>query len=381
MPNTIPNSILDYHVRKFISSTYANITNATQIRALNNYVKALKKIGAWASYTTNDGFLFPFVGGTATSCSYNLVDPTKHQITWFASPTFNANGVTCDSSSTMYGTQNCLDNTGGNNLHHLAAYDRTASTSGRYYMGATAGAVFTELVAGSDVGMGDNSGANFPATVKGMYLGNRSTSSNLKAIKNGIVNATNTSTHTTTSGSAFDVFALGPTHTFKSNANLALLSYGDAFSISGTDGVKEVQTIVTVSDVSGSLNNKYFLIDTPFVNYYIWFNINSAGTDPAIANRTGIQITGATNVLASTLATSINTAFNALVQMTSTVSVNTVTVTNGIIGAVTAATNGAASPAFTFAVTTTGVTPTTMTGLFSYYSMKFQYDLGRQIQL
>lgn len=55
-------------------------------------------------------------------------------------------------------------------------------------------------------------------------------------------------------------------------------------------------TITTIADVSGSLNNKYFLINgADGDNWYVWYNVNSAGTDPMLPGRTGIEVPLATN--------------------------------------------------------------------------------------
>ena len=47
-----------------------------------------------------------------------------------------------------------------------------------------------------------------------------------------------------------------------------------------------------VADVAGSLNNKYFLLDTAQGEklYYVWYNVGGTGTDPMIAGREGIAI-------------------------------------------------------------------------------------------
>lgn len=42
--------------------------------------------------------------------------------------------------------------------------------------------------------------------------------------------------------------------------------------------------------VSPSMNSKYFLFSSHTVDYYAWFNINSKGSDPAVAARTGAAI-------------------------------------------------------------------------------------------
>lgn len=114
------------------------------------------------------------------------------------------------------------------------------------------------------------------------------------------------------------------------------------------------QTVAFVADVSGSLNNTYFLLNDEQGNgYYVWFNINSAGTDPAIAGRTGVEVDGATNASAATLGSAakpliaaLNSAHSFGVSGTSTI-----TITNLVVGPFVPASDGAAPTGFTFAVT------------------------------
>lgn len=127
-------------------------------------------------------------------------------------------------------------------------------------------------------------------------------------------------------------------------------------------GVKQAQTVTTVADSAGSLNSTYFLLSSINTtskaqkNFYVWFNINSAGVDPAIAGRTAIPITGATNVSANSLATSMRTALNALTgDFVATGAGAAVIITDVAPGPVTAAVDGAAPTGFTFGSATLGV--------------------------
>ncbi len=131
------------------------------------------------------------------------------------------------------------------------------------------------------------------------------------------------------------------------------------------DGTRQIQVIDFLSDSAGSLNSKYFLVQSTnaLTNatklFYIWFNINSAGVDPAIAGRTAIPITGATGVSANTLVTSCKTALDALTNdfATSTASTSHLTIAQANPGVPGAAADGAAtSTGFTFnAPSTAGV--------------------------
>lgn len=129
----------------------------------------------------------------------------------------------------------------------------------------------------------------------------------------------------------------------------------------------EVQTITTVADVSGSLNSTFWTFNIAGNNntggnnsgYYVWYNINSAGTDPAPAGLTGIAVAGATGVTANNIAAATRTAIAAAVPASGntvlvTGATNNIILTNTQYGAATAAANGTASPGFSYAVGTTG---------------------------
>lgn len=125
-------------------------------------------------------------------------------------------------------------------------------------------------------------------------------------------------------------------------------------------GREHCRTITTVADSSGDLNNTYFdlnLIGYDFseTQYYVWFNINSGGTDPAISGKTGIEVTAATDATAATIAAAIETAINAAdVPCFVSVSSDAVAITNQVQGAITAETDSG-STGFTFEVGTVGL--------------------------
>lgn len=58
------------------------------------------------------------------------------------------------------------------------------------------------------------------------------------------------------------------------------------------DDLQEITKIQFVSDVTGSLNNKYFLLNSGLdkTEYYVWYNAGGTGTDPNITGKTGIEI-------------------------------------------------------------------------------------------
>lgn len=126
------------------------------------------------------------------------------------------------------------------------------------------------------------------------------------------------------------------------------------YYINPTIATFQTQTVALVADSSGSLNSTYFLLsDSSGNNFYVWFNINSAGVDPAIAGRTGIAVAGATNASAATLGAAMATAIAAAhgAASFSTSGTATVTITQLVAGYATPATDGAAPTGFTFALT------------------------------
>ena len=116
-----------------------------------------------------------------------------------------------------------------------------------------------------------------------------------------------------------------------------------------------VQTVTVSADVAGSLNNKYFLIGAgnAGINYYVWFNVNSAGTDPMIANKTGVEVALATGATANDVADAVAAALDALAAFVApNPAANVITVTNATSGPFTPASAGTTT--FTFAVTAGG---------------------------
>jgi len=79
---------LDPDAAAFIAA--AGITNPTEILAINQLVVDLKAYSIWNLFNA----IYPFVGGTSSSNSYNLIIPDNFQITWYGGVTHNTNGVT-----------------------------------------------------------------------------------------------------------------------------------------------------------------------------------------------------------------------------------------------------------------------------------------------
>lgn len=121
-----------------------------------------------------------------------------------------------------------------------------------------------------------------------------------------------------------------------------------------------VVDVTCVADSAGSKNSTWwkFYSAGDVYGYYVWYNINSAGVDPAPAGLTGIQVAGATNASAATLATATITAINASTAasyVTASAGASGHLILSSIqYGASTAAANGTASYGATFSVTQAG---------------------------
>lgn len=125
-------------------------------------------------------------------------------------------------------------------------------------------------------------------------------------------------------------------------------------------GVPEITEIACTADVFGSLNNKYFFLNSAddVTEYYVWYNVASGGTDPSISGKTGIEVAIATNASANTVATATSSAINSVAGSDFTASAlsGVVTVVNDLGGATEDAKDALApaSTGFTILVTQQG---------------------------
>lgn len=93
-----PGGGLDPNAEAFLTAT--GITDETITNAINNLVLDLKANNLWTLMQA----IYPFVGGTATTHKYNLVDPQDtdgaFRLGFFNSWTHNSNGITGNGSNT-----------------------------------------------------------------------------------------------------------------------------------------------------------------------------------------------------------------------------------------------------------------------------------------
>lgn len=129
---------IDPDAQAFI--TAAGITDPTQQSAINVLVIAAKANGWW----TLCNAIYPMVGGTATTCMYNLKDPrdldAAYRLTFFNTPTITNSGVQWNGTTQYANTHLNAATILSDSSNHLSYY----STSN------------TQLVVSHDIGANDN---------------------------------------------------------------------------------------------------------------------------------------------------------------------------------------------------------------------------------
>lgn len=139
-------------------------------------------------------------------------------------------------------------------------------------------------------------------------------------------------------------------------------------------GVKEVNTVTCVADIAGSLNSTYFLFSAmntgggSQTNYYVWYNVNEAGVDPAVPGKTGIMVALATGAIDTDVATATRSAITAAStgKVTITGATVDVIITGNFMGDATSASDGTAATNFVFVNTTAGVASNLNSKYFNY---------------
>jgi len=108
----------------------------------------------------------------------------------------------------------------------------------------------------------------------------------------------------------------------------------DVSSYIGNPGVAEVTQVVTVADSSGSLDGTYFLINSAAdaTEYYVWYDVDAGGNDPAVVGKTGIPVSIATDDDADTVAAATQVAVEANADFSATVDDDTIIITNAASG-------------------------------------------------
>lgn len=101
---------------------------------------------------------------------------------------------------------------------------------------------------------------------------------------------------------------------------------------------KDINTMLDIQNTRGRaaspLNNHYWLLNAAddATQYYVWYNIGGAGIDPALAGKTGIQVTALNGANEYTIANNTLNAIIATSNFTCSLLDNTLLIANALIG-------------------------------------------------
>lgn len=143
---------------------------------------------------------------------------------------------------------------------------------------------------------------------------------------------------------------------YNSKASAQFIQLFDSATLPA-DGGAEVSTCNLGTRTPAQLANGYFTISSPTVDYYVWFNLDSGGVDPAPAGKTGIAVAISTGNTDAQMATAAAAAIDALAAFVTTASSTTITNTNAVGGAATDIGVGTLTTGVTVAVTAQGIAP------------------------
>ena len=201
--------------------TAAGITDQTQKTAINQLVIDLKSAGLWAKMKA----IYPIVGGTATTCKFNLMNPADtdaaFRLTFSGGWTFSAQGAKPNGTNAYADTYININSDLSQNNTHVSIYINENITSGdgidignsiasgdfyfsAYYFSAGANSAISNI---------NNTGLKTVTNndTRGFYVSQRIDSSNRLLYKN---------------GSLIDTFAAASTTPINAQVRLSKLNDG-----------------------------------------------------------------------------------------------------------------------------------------------------------
>tara|TARA_R110000772_G_scaffold180450_1_gene291742 strand:- start:1848 stop:2687 length:840 start_codon:yes stop_codon:yes gene_type:complete len=239
---------VDSDARAFFTAT--GITDATIKSAINTLVVTMKADGTWTKMYA----LYPFVGGTASTNSYNLIDTTAYTLSYTGAVTHNSDGITGNGGYADTGLNIVSDVTNYKTDQHISLYSRTATQDGGsagWDIGVGIPFVSPYPIYGLAIGRPGGGGqriydyGNFinngrlltSATTSdnaGLFLGRTSAADEHKIFRNGIQQAASTATTTANDANGsiwiLGLNPLGSGTTSFSLRNIALASIGQSLN-------------------------------------------------------------------------------------------------------------------------------------------------------
>lgn len=215
-----------------------NIRNNKAIVAYLNLIdEALIKAGI----TT--GAVYPFVGGNATSHSFNFLNPSQHQIIWSGTLIHNQNGVKGDGSTGAGDVPTLLMNSLTSNNTSISYYNNFASTEALNGVVGFETAVVVGVQVQFFIGSFNNimisrqynisnqvSVSNIPTQI-GHFMGNRESNINHSLVRNGNTIGTNNLSNTSLVNGTTAFRILKDANAVFSNKRLSFAHVGNSTTI------------------------------------------------------------------------------------------------------------------------------------------------------
>lgn len=195
--------LYDADAQAFINA--AGITATTQQSAINTLVVDLKSQSLWTKFNA----IYPFVGGTATTHKFNLINPADtdaaFRLSFVGGWTHSANGAQGNGTNGYANTFiNALNNI-FNLSTHLSIYSRSQTVGTQVEIGAwdnfTGGARFYQLRAATNSVFGSTISILFfttTADARGFWIATKRANNDREAYLNGISQTTSTTNDTET---------------------------------------------------------------------------------------------------------------------------------------------------------------------------------------
>ena len=240
--------VSDANAQAFLNA--AQITDITQANAVNTLVQGLKADGLWTKMKA----VYPMVGGTASSCKYNLVNPqdtdAAFRLVFNGGWRFDNNGATPNGTNAYADTKLIPNNVLSQNNKHLSSYVITLSNNTLIGSGISSSSTVDQIV---DVGgtLYSNLSSTFSsgsvASQKGLYIVRRVNSSTANTFINNTLSFTDNQISTGQSTNYIFISARNVgTIDFYSNSQCAFATIGDG--LTDTDALNlynRVQTFQT----------------------------------------------------------------------------------------------------------------------------------------
>ena len=223
-----PQTVSDPDAQAFV--TAANIQDQVQAQAINTLTIDLKNYGVWTKMKA----IYPFVGGTATSHSYNLKNTAQYQITWFGGLTHTNTGVKGNGTN-GYGDTFLANNVMTQNNIHISSYGTTNNAGNVYSIAAYDNVSGSYIVPRSSAGFmacalnSVTASVNSVTNTLGLFLVTRLSSTQVTHQQNTsqILRTNNSSLPI---ASTFKLLRLGDLNSGYSLINIAFTSIGDTLS-------------------------------------------------------------------------------------------------------------------------------------------------------